>query len=186
MTNTVVVYNIGLFDMIDYDKRTVHIVYPCNCKTGCLTQILNNVVNVFNIDEEMINSPYYPLFLIQIHNPIKIYNQHANIHGKSYSDFLIQIDFYKYIYVGQFPIEIETSYEVTNFIMQPKSNSDYRFIPLARDLKYTYRLDMVEEDSNFMCYVKYSNDVFTLDKFNGQWFNNYIYLPCQKINVKMI
>lgn len=206
-SETIVIYNIGLFDsikcnhrdmivsephklceMIRYNFQELYFVYPANCVTGCLTHILNNIINVFTINEEICD--YYhvphPLFLVQIHNPIKIHTCTKMRSDKQYSNFLIQIDFYKYIYIGVFPIEFETSFEVTDFILQKRVNVDNHPIPLARDKHYTYRLDMVEEDSEFMNYIKFSNDVFTLDMFNGEWHGNYIYLPHEEINVKMI
>jgi hypothetical protein len=206
-SKTVVIYNIGLFDSIKCNHRDMivdepyklcdilrdtfkelHFVFPANCVTGCLTHITDTVINVFTINEEICD--YYhvphPLFLMQIHNPIKILSYPTTRNIKQYNNFLIQIDLYKYIYIGIFPIEIETSFEVTDFILQKRVNSDTHPIPLARDKQYTYILTIVDENSKFMNYIKFSNDVFTLDMFNGEWNDNYIYLPHQEINVKMI
>lgn len=156
------IYNIGIFEKIPFPVGENCQCYKnghASCKTGGLTFIHNNVVSVFTIDEEKVHHPTsiefndvnFAVFLVQVHNPIKIqfrtvmknnipvvcpeYLSIYNLEINQYeTNFLITIDVDKYIYIGLDVIEFETYDEITEFTASGNGPC------AAKDSKYIYLL----------------------------------------------
>ena len=141
-----------------------------NCNTGCLTFIDNNVITVFTVNDEKLHHPDsvkfsefnkmdHVAFILQIYNPINILGKYVIRDGnkllwtedvriplnciieKYQTNFLIMIDTFKYIFIGNEIIEFKTHDAIIDF-------ESFRNKPIARDSMYVYVLSLPSRAEN--------------------------------------